>query len=171
MTPSDGKPSLLRSFFSAFQKMSQEKREIFSMRSTVVTVKINGVEQKIDASGGLNEELIRQIANQAGIPLDQVMDALHSSGALASLQPMSQSNQAQGVNRTITTTECTKCHRKVPQAAKCLYCGQTLQQTVPAKETANEVDKKFLETDVVEENKNKEKQQIRDTFEDRLKNL
>jgi hypothetical protein len=171
MAPHDEKPSLLKSFLSAFGRISQEKREIFSMRSTVVTVKINGVEQRIDASGGLNEALIRQVASQAGIPLDQVMDLLHSSGALASLQQASQSNQTGQVTRTISMTECTKCHRKVPQTAKCLYCGQALQQTVAAKETTNEVDKKFLEADVAEENKTKEKQQIRDTFEDRLKNL
>lgn len=170
MSSNDEKPSLLKSFFSAFQRMGQESRKTFSMRSTVVTIKVNGVEQKIDASGGLNEELIRQVASQAGVSLDHIMDLLQSSGALTSLQQTGQSNQAHE-SRTITMTECTKCHRKVPQAAKCLYCGQALPQTVAVKEIANEVDKKFLETDVVEGNQNKEKQQIRDTFEDRLKNL
>jgi hypothetical protein len=171
MPPNDNKPSLLKSFLSAFGRMSQEKREIFSMRSTVVTIKVNGVEQKIDASGGLNEELIRQVASQAGVSLDHIMDLLHSSGALGSLQQTSQSNQSANVTRPTTMTECTKCHRKVPQAAKCLYCGQVLEQTVAVKETANEVDKKFLETDVVEKNENKTQQEIRDTFEDRIKNL
>jgi len=47
------------------------------------------------------------------------------------------------------------------------------KSTVGSKEAANDVDKKFLQTEVRGENnaKEKAKQQIRDTFEDRLKNL
>jgi len=171
MAPNDERPSLLKSFLSVFRRISEESRKTFSMRSTVITIKVNGVEQNIDASGGLNEELIRQLASQAGVPIDQVMDLLHSSGALTSFQQTAQSTQGRQITRSIIMTECTKCHRKVPQSAKCLYCGQALQAPVANKETTNEVDKRFLETDVLEEDKNAEKQQIRDTFEDRLKNL
>ncbi len=64
-------------------------------------------------------------------------------------------------------TVCATCHRKVPESATCLYCGQTLEK----KAETNEVDKKFLEGDVSEDNRTQEKQQVRDTFEDRLKNL
>ena len=68
-------------------------------------------------------------------------------------------------------TVCSQCQRKVPESAKCLYCGQVLGSSAATSEAANEVDKKFLETNVVEEGRTAVKQQLHDTYEDRLKNL
>ena len=167
----DGKSSLFSGLFSVFQRLTQETRSTFNMRSTTMVIKINGTEHALNTTD-LNESL-RQIASQAGIPLDQIVDLIHSSGTLQSTQQSAQSNSWELIHRPITMSFCTKCHRKVPESARCLYCGEILQSTVGSKETANEVDKKFLQTDVSEGNKAKdqEKQQIRDTFEDRLKNL
>ena len=136
------------------------------MRSAVVTIRVNGTEHTLAGATGFNEETLRQIANQAGVAPHEVLKIIQAGGVLQSLPLTTQSNQPHRLVGHIAMITCSKCHRKVPESAACLYCGQTLQQ-----KATNDVDKKFLETDIVEENKAEEKQQVKDTFQDRLKNL
>jgi predicted RecB family endonuclease len=170
MPPKDEKPSLFKQLFSFFGQLSQETNTKIDIRSTVMHIRINGTGHTVDTTRGLDEAL-RQLATQAGIPLDQVLQIVNSSKVVHSLGQTTQSSLTEQLNRHVTMTVCSKCHRKIPEAARCLYCGQVLQSSVAPQKTANEVDKKFLETDVAEENKAKEKQVLRDTFKDRLKNL
>lgn len=166
--------SLLKGLASVFERLRSSTRSSFNLRTTSVTatsviIKVNGIEQSLNSHSGI--ESIREMAAEAGIPLDEVLALIQSSGTLANSPHLAQSSGGERVIGPVTMTACSKCHRKVPQSVRCLYCGQVLESRAASVQPANEVDKKFLETNVVEEGQATAKQQLRDTYEDRLKNL
>lgn len=175
------KSTFFKNLIAGLGRVTQGKRSIFSMNATWVTVRISGTEHRIDSAAGLSDEMLSQIASQSNIPLEKLSEILRTSGVLECSQQTSSGlletslqtskPQAERIRRPIATTICSKCHRKVPEASSCLYCGQTLAASASTKQSLNEVDKEFLDADVVEKPKTVEKQRIRDTFEDRLKNL
>ena len=175
MSASDDKTSsLLKGLASVFERLKATSRSSFKLRATSVTatsvtIKVNGVEQILSGQAGL--ESLRQIASQAGIEVDEVLGLISSSGTLTHSQQVAQSGRVERVLGPVSMTLCNKCHRKVPESAKCLYCGQVLESQVGKSQAENDVDKKFLETNVVEEGHTEAKQQLHDTYEDRLKNL
>ena len=160
--------SWLKRLAWAFERLRVNTRSSFNLRATsvtAITIKINGREQSISSQSGA--EALR-IATEAGIPLEEVFKLTQSSGTLATSQDVVRATHVAG---PVTMVVCSKCHRKVPESAKCLYCGQVRRSQLVGRQPANEVDKRFLETNVVEERQGTATQPLRDTYEDRLKNL
>ncbi len=137
------------------------------------SVKLNhGSIQKLAEAGGISPEQLAEFI-KAGLSSDRIVEIINAVQIVPPSLDAAKAGHGTPLTPFIARTSCPKCHRRVPHADHCLYCGETLPATAAAKETVNEVDKKFLEDDVVESgsSKTQEKQQIRDTFEDRLKNL
>jgi len=155
------------------------------IRKNVKVVRIvKGQREVLDPQGLLGEEVLSEIASQIGMSVPELRQLIESGQVintsqlseeqLQALKQTGQTTSSQTVVRPAVMTECPTCKRKTPQIHhSCIYCGELLASPLAAKSAVNEVDKKFLTSDVPAESeaKNQETQSLHDAFQDRLKDL
>lgn len=183
-----GKSGLSRIFDSLLRwvgSVQTNKSVHVEIRKNVKVVRIvKGRTEMLDSQGLLGEEVLSEIASQIGMSVPELQQLIASGQVIntsqlseAQLQALKQTGQtpsSQTVIRPAVMTECPKCKRKTPEIHHtCIYCGELLAPPLGAKPAVNEVDKKFLASDVQAESeaKNQETQPLHDTFQDRLKDL
>lgn len=163
---------------SCRERQSASHTSFFSRKEVRVSTRIiiNGKEVTAggDAASLVPAEMLEKIAAQLGLPLEQVK-AMLAQGDVNLIQQSNGQNIAQGLMNAGTlaalpVVECQKCHHKVKHTARCLYCGEELPTLETQSAKIEDVDQKFLNTDVTQE-KEEEQQPLRDTFTDRLKGL
>src|SRR5262245_29593007 len=115
------------------------KKQIkWQWQAKILKVNINGTERTVDATGGLGEDVMQELAGHLAIPVTQLEDLLHLGHANQSaavnvsrsqtLEGLAQtSNNHQTIARQrITMIECPKCSHRIAEGAWCLYCGHEL---------------------------------------------
>lgn len=191
-----GKFTLFRDLCWACEKTSSGSR-IFSRfgskqikwqwQAKILRVNINGTERTVDATAGLGENVIQELAGHLGMEIPELQALLHlghvnQSAALNFAQSQgnpdlanvaAQKQQAPVVRKRPVMINCPKCNHRIAETAWCLYCGHELVPAATVQQPVNEVDREFLENDVKAKNKaaGAVKQPLRDSFGDRLKDM
>ena len=181
-----GLSGIFKSVLGWLDSVQTSKSVRVEIRKNVKVVKIiNGKRMEAsDSQGLLSEDLLSEIASQIGISVPELQRLIDSGQVIntsqlseSQLQALKQRAETQSSAATIrpaAMTDCPRCQRKTPQTHhSCIYCGELLAQPVSAKHASNEVDEKFLESDVKTESeaKSQEAQPLHDSFRDRLKDL
>lgn len=188
-----GKFTLFRDLCSSCERTASGSRVVarfgssrqikWQWKAKILKVSINGAERTLDATSGLGEEVMQELASHLGMEIPELQNLLHlghvnqTSGGTVTRSQAGQTpvrdQQASIVNKRVTLIECPKCHHKIAESAWCLYCGNEIVPATAVRQPVNEVDREFLENDVKAENKNTSaaKQPLRDSFSDRLKDM
>jgi hypothetical protein len=169
-------------------RLGSSKQIKWQWQAMVLKVNINGTERIVDATTGLGEDIIEELAGRLGMEVPELQALLHlghvnqpavvnvsrSQGDQTGLaNVVAQNQQMQGVRKRNSMINCPKCNHRIAAAAWCLYCGHDLAPVTGTEQPVNEVDQKFLENDVTAENKSASavKQPLHDSFGDRLKDM
>ena len=189
MAPDPPKKSGLSRFFDSLMgwtgSLATSKSVRINIQKNVRVVRIvNGKRVDSNIEGLLGEDVLSEIASQIGMSLPELQQLINSGqmishtqlseAQLEALKKMGQTQSSQTVVRPAVMTECAKCKRQTPQNHHtCIYCGELLAPPLEAKKATNEVDQKFLESDVQTESpaQAQETEPLHDAFKDRLKDL
>lgn len=136
---------------------SSEEIKIFEYKS----IKVFGSEKEV-SEGQLPDVMIRQLAEQMGVSETEVRRFLGSDqsaeGIAEALHRATTSARESVVTGPVVRVECPDCHRTVVnRKGYCMYCGAVLpevaveeekQHTHESRSTADEVDEKYLKTEI-----------------------
>jgi ribosomal protein S27E len=168
-------------------RFGSSKQIKWQWQAKVLKVNINGAERTLDATAGLGEDVIHELAGHLGMEIQDLQSLLHlghmNQSEVVNVSPTQGNHdlanvaahrqQMQGVRKRIVMINCPKCGHRIAEAAWCLYCGHELASAAGVEQSINEVDREFLENDIKLKNKTEGavKQSLRDTFGDRLKDM
>lgn len=132
---------------------------------------IDGKEQTIETNGDITPEMIHQLMAQTALPEAEITKLLTSMGV--DRNPQVGQRKARG---PLKKMHCPGCNRSIPQSAWCMYCGYEMvdEQEVaetPTTTSQDAVDRAFLQDEVRTDQTVKPRQQVTNSYKDRLKNI